>query len=112
MSFGLKVSAALIAFLGVILAITSFQHPPIKPIQRGYRGLAMVEMTYPPTIAADLAANQVPEAFAESPNTGPKDLQERAGAWRSRRRAFHPPNGRDHYVGGADAGLRLLPRSE
>jgi photosynthetic reaction center cytochrome c subunit len=72
MSFGLRVSLALLAFLGLILVVTSFQAPPVDAIQRGYRGLGMVEMLHPATVKAQLAANTVPAPFASVPAVGPK----------------------------------------
>jgi photosynthetic reaction center cytochrome c subunit len=72
MSFGLRVSLALLAFLGLILVVTSFQAPPVDAIQRGFRGLGMVEMLHPATVKAQLAANTVPAPFASVPAVGPK----------------------------------------
>ncbi len=72
MSFGLRVSLVLLTFLGLILIVTTFQAPPVDQVQRGYRGTAMVEMLHPPTIKAQLAANQVPAAFPQLPAVGPK----------------------------------------
>jgi photosynthetic reaction center cytochrome c subunit len=44
----------------VIIAVTTFQLPPEKQVQVGYRGVGMVEVFHPATLAATQAANQVP----------------------------------------------------
>jgi len=75
MKFGLQVSLALLAFLGLIIVVTTFQAPPVDAVQRGFRGTGMVEMLHPATIAADRAANTVPAPFATVPAVGPKASQ-------------------------------------
>jgi photosynthetic reaction center cytochrome c subunit len=72
MKFGLQVSLALVAFLGLIIIVTTFQAPPVDAVQRGFRGTGMVEMLHPATIKADLAANQVPAPYPNVPAVGPK----------------------------------------
>jgi len=59
MSFRLSIALALIAVFGVGLALT-FDHPPIETLQRGYRGLAMVENYNPERLAAAQAASKIP----------------------------------------------------
>ena len=59
MSFGLKVAAAFSVLIGVGLAAT-FQYPPVKSIQRGYRGLGEQLVYHPATVARQRQANIVP----------------------------------------------------
>jgi photosynthetic reaction center cytochrome c subunit len=72
MNYGLRVSLALLAFLGVILVVTTFQAPPVDVIQRGFRGLAMDQVLHPATTQAQLAANTVPAPYPPVPAVGPK----------------------------------------
>ena len=69
MSFTLKVVLAFAVLIGVGLALT-LQVPPIDTVQRGFRGLAMVQNFDPRTIRAQTAVNQVPEAIPEIPPSG------------------------------------------
>ena len=58
--------------LGVSLVIAAgCEHPPVDTVQRGYRGLGMVQVFNPHTIQAQQAANQVPEALPAAPSGGP-----------------------------------------
>jgi photosynthetic reaction center cytochrome c subunit len=54
---GLGVGAAVIA---VGLALT-YEAPPIRTSQTGFRGLAMVDVQHPRRMADRIAANRVPE---------------------------------------------------
>jgi photosynthetic reaction center cytochrome c subunit len=72
MKFGLQVSLVLVAFLGLIIVVTTFQFPPVDTVQRGFRGTAMVEMLHPATTNALLAANTVPAPYPQIPAVGPK----------------------------------------
>jgi photosynthetic reaction center cytochrome c subunit len=61
MSLGiLKVAAGLAVAGGVVFAINVFEYPPVDSIQRGYRGVGMVEVYHPATVAKLATANQVP----------------------------------------------------
>ena len=59
MKFQIKTGLAICTFLGIALLFT-FTHPPVETFQRGYRGLGMVELFLPATVAEKRAANQVP----------------------------------------------------
>jgi photosynthetic reaction center cytochrome c subunit len=72
MSFGLRVSLALLAFLGLIVIVTTFQLPPVDGIQRGFRGTGMDQILHPATVQAQLAGNPAPPAFPMVPASGPK----------------------------------------
>jgi photosynthetic reaction center cytochrome c subunit len=50
------------AFLLALATLTGCERPPVDAVQRGYRGLGMVEMFNPRTTAGQLAANKIPEA--------------------------------------------------
>ena len=62
MNFGIKIVIGLAAVVVIAIAVTSFQLPPAKQIQRGYRGLGMVEVYHPATLAKQLASNVAPPA--------------------------------------------------
>jgi photosynthetic reaction center cytochrome c subunit len=55
--------AALVALATVVAGCEA---PPPETIQRGYRGLGMVEVYNPKVLAASVASNRVPEALAPS----------------------------------------------
>jgi photosynthetic reaction center cytochrome c subunit len=61
MNFGIKMVLGLLAVAVIAVAVTSFQLPPAKQIQRGYRGLGIVEVFHPSTLRAQLASNSVPK---------------------------------------------------
>jgi photosynthetic reaction center cytochrome c subunit len=60
MSFALRVSVVLAFVVTVLIVVTTFEHPPVDSVQAGYRGLAMVELYNPRTLAEEHAANVVP----------------------------------------------------
>ena len=63
MNFGLKIVIGVVAFAFAVLVFTTFQNPTsVKQVQRGYRGLGEVQVSYAPTAKAQLAANQSPAA--------------------------------------------------
>jgi photosynthetic reaction center cytochrome c subunit len=63
MNFGLKIVIGVVAFAFAVLVFTTFQNPTsVKEVQQGYRGLAEVQVSYAPTVKAQLAANQSPPA--------------------------------------------------
>ncbi len=69
MSFTLKVVIAFAALIGVGLALT-FQVPPIDTIQRGFRGVGMVENYHPRTVKAEYGVNQIPDEIPAIPPAG------------------------------------------
>jgi photosynthetic reaction center cytochrome c subunit len=58
MSFGIKIGIGLAAVAVVLVSVTTFELPPVKTIQRGYRGLGMEQRLHPATLRDQLAANQ------------------------------------------------------
>jgi photosynthetic reaction center cytochrome c subunit len=58
--FGLVIAIGLSALVFLIIVFSTFQRPPEKQVQIGYRGVGMVEVFHPSTVAAELASNQVP----------------------------------------------------
>lgn len=60
--------AAACLCVGVIVA--GCERPPVDTIQRGYRGLGMVEVYNPRTVAALTEANRAPELVAAVPGDG------------------------------------------
>jgi photosynthetic reaction center cytochrome c subunit len=62
MSMTLRISAGLLVVVAAGLALT-YEYPPILSVQRGYRGLAMVELYTPRAIATKAAQNKLPDAI-------------------------------------------------
>jgi len=62
MSFGIKIGLGLAAVAVVAIAVTTFQLPPAKQIQRGYRGLGMVQVFHPASLEKLQASNVSPKA--------------------------------------------------
>ncbi len=56
-------SRTVLAGLAAATLLTACERPPVEPIQRGYRGLGMVEVFNPRTVAAQYAQNQLPAAI-------------------------------------------------
>jgi photosynthetic reaction center cytochrome c subunit len=72
MSIGLRVAIALGVFLTVLLVVLTFERPPVQTVQNGYRGLGMMAVDNPRTVAAQRAANQAPAAQpAAAPGSPP-----------------------------------------
>ena len=69
---GLGVVGAAGAALVGILLFTSFEHPPVQSIQRGFRGVAMQQELNPRTLEALLVANKAPASLPQLPAVGPK----------------------------------------
>jgi photosynthetic reaction center cytochrome c subunit len=51
---------------------TTFQHPPVIAIQRGYRGVALEQNYDPNLVAATLPNNVIPKSLPQLPAAGPK----------------------------------------
>lgn len=64
------VQAAII--IGMAVAMTGCELPPVETSQDGFRGTGMVDVQSPETIAARAAANVVPAALPAVPAAGPK----------------------------------------
>ena len=76
MNLGFKAAFGLVgvcvAALITIVVVTSFERPPVQVVQRGYRGVGMVENYNPRLVQTYLAANKVPASLPQLPATGPK----------------------------------------
>jgi photosynthetic reaction center cytochrome c subunit len=72
MRTGLYIGVAVVALASCIIAALTLEAPPINPIQRGYRGLGMVEMVNPRTFEGTLVSNKLPEATPPLPSSGKK----------------------------------------
>ena len=59
------------ASLFAVAMLTGCERPPVDAVQRGYRGLGMVEMYNPRANAGQLAANQLPEMIPAAAGGGP-----------------------------------------
>jgi photosynthetic reaction center cytochrome c subunit len=53
MTFAMRMTLAIIAVIAVLLAVRNFQRPPVDSVQRGYRGLGMVELNHPASLARE-----------------------------------------------------------
>jgi photosynthetic reaction center cytochrome c subunit len=60
-TFGSRMALAILGVMALIIAVGTFQHPPVHGVQRGYRGTGMVELFNPAHLAALNAANTVPQ---------------------------------------------------
>ena len=82
MSARLQRSVTLVA-LGVALLVAGCERPPVETVQRGYRGLGMVEVFNPRAEAVRVSQNQVPAPIpAASPGGPPGDAAGiGAGTW-------------------------------
>jgi photosynthetic reaction center cytochrome c subunit len=75
LGIGLLIALGLGAVVFVIIAVTTFQRPPEKQVQIGYRGVGMVEVFHPATLAAEQAANVVPPADDKLDPSGQKSSE-------------------------------------
>ena len=70
MSAGVKVTLVAGA-LAILAGIGGCSRPPVDSVQRGYRGLGMVELYNPRTLSTQVAQNQAPPALPPSTPGGP-----------------------------------------
>ena len=87
--------------------------PRWTSIQRGYRGLGMDQIVNPRRLEDKLAAEQDPGPAADrrpGRHAGPEVYENVKVLGDLDSRRVHPADGRDHGLGGAAAGLHLLPR--
>jgi photosynthetic reaction center cytochrome c subunit len=70
MKFRITMGFAISLAIGIALLFT-LTRPPVEIFQRGYRGLAMIELFRPSAISALRAANQVPAPQDAVPAGGP-----------------------------------------
>ena len=69
MKFRFAVTLAIFAVVAIALALT-LQHPPTDSVQRGYRGLGMVQIRNPETMKAEQTTNRAPEPSAKIDPSG------------------------------------------
>lgn len=72
MSFPLRIAAAVLGCIGIIIVLLTFERPPINTVQHGYRGTAMDELYNPRLLAAQAPLNVVPAGLAPASPEGPK----------------------------------------
>jgi photosynthetic reaction center cytochrome c subunit len=70
MTFAMRMTAAIIVAMSLVLVVGTFQLPPVESIQRGYRGTGMVELYHPAALEALAKINQAPEASPAVPPAG------------------------------------------
>ena len=61
-----------VAALLSIVVLLSFERPPVTTVQRGFRGVGMVENYNPRLLADYVAENKVPGSLPQLPAVGPK----------------------------------------
>ena len=66
----MKVTLA-VGALAILAGITGCSRPPVESVQRGYRGLGMVELYNPRTLPTQVAQNQAPPALPAAATGGP-----------------------------------------
>lgn len=72
MSSGSRLPLYALAFgaLGIAGLVATFERPPIDTVQRGFRGVGMVENYNPRRVAEIAAVNQLPPVIEASPPSG------------------------------------------
>lgn len=75
MRFTVQMTVVIVTVVLCFLVALTFEAPPIDPIQRGYRGLGMVEMVNPRTFEGTLVSNKLPEVTPQLPPSGQKASQ-------------------------------------
>ncbi|NVO16878.1 MAG: photosynthetic reaction center cytochrome c subunit [Rhodoplanes sp.] len=70
--FTMRLLAGISAALAFLLVFYSFEFPPVDSVQRGYRGLAMEEISNPRVDRAKVRANVLPEAAPPTDKAGQK----------------------------------------
>ena len=68
----------LAGLLVLLIVVMTFERPPVRSSQNGFRGTAMEHVANPRTAARQVAANQLPEA--QPPADGPADDADKASA--------------------------------
>ncbi len=71
MSFTLRLSAAIFAIIAAAIIFGTFERPPMQVVQRGYRGVGMVENYNPRFMQALLADNKAPQPLGATVTSGP-----------------------------------------
>ena len=70
MNFAIRLSLALATVVVAGIIFATFTRPPIDTVQRGFRGVGMVQNYNPRIVQAEFAANQVPEALPPEDPSG------------------------------------------
>jgi photosynthetic reaction center cytochrome c subunit len=73
-----QAAIAIVCLLGLLIVILTFERPPVRSTQNGFRGTAMEQVQNPRTARQVVARNQVPEA--QPPADGPTDDNDKASA--------------------------------
>lgn len=71
MRFSTQVLLALAAAVSTLVIVMTFERPPVLSSQTGFRGVGMQEIANPRTLAARVAANQLPEVPEAADTDGP-----------------------------------------
>lgn len=64
--------AALAGALGLLMALSACERPPVDSVQRGYRGTGMVQVYNPRTVEAQIPNNQPTAATPAAADAGPR----------------------------------------
>ncbi|MGX9964742.1 photosynthetic reaction center cytochrome PufC [Roseomonas sp. F4] len=72
MSLTARVGLVFAAALCVVIVLMTFERPPVRATQVGFRGVAMEQVVNPRTQAVRLAANRIPEAPEAADTEGEK----------------------------------------
>jgi len=61
-TFGSRMALTILGVIALVIAVGTFQRPPVHSVQRGYRGTGMVELFNPRQLDTLNAANTVPQS--------------------------------------------------
>lgn len=70
MNFRLSMALAIITVIAAAVIFSTFERPPVDVVQRGYRGLGMVELANRRLAAPLVTANQVPDVADKQDPSG------------------------------------------
>ncbi len=72
MSLTLPITLGLAGLATAAVVFTTFQHPPVESIQRGFRGVGLEQNYDPKLVAATVPNNIIPASLPQLPASGPK----------------------------------------
>jgi photosynthetic reaction center cytochrome c subunit len=72
MNFAIRIGAVVVGLAVAAVMFGQAEIPPMKSIQRGFRGTAMDEIYNPRTVAKELEANKIPASLPYMGTAGPK----------------------------------------
>ena len=72
MSFTLPITLGLAGLASAAVIFTTFQHPPVVSVQRGFRGVGLEQNYDPNLVRASLPNNVIPASLPQLPAAGPK----------------------------------------